>query len=720
MPDTKSMIEEIYESITEVIGGSNPDQIFCMSFPGVSLDKESYEYDTNKTKPPTVRANESKLTNKLFDPCQVTGGDNGRQLATQYLSALDALTPKLNPNINKAKNILRELLESSYSYTLDNGTKFDGTLQQVFYRLYEEWILEKKKWNLVQYEKQEELNTKYSGGSEEDATNIRNEYLEWYEDVAESYLSAIEAKFGKVLGIFSVNDMKIIEGILDSGTGAELEEAKEQVRNVRKPNPDGGYVYPVTLEPANWFEYLSTDFDYVDLLKSPDAYLQQYTLLVQKRDSITDKISAFSAKDQSGNLEEAIKNLKDAKDNFYKADDTLGKTYSESAIKAAQMLCGLIKKSPAANPSAPTDPSTKTEDRVKNDATQNSIHALVNKDNSSTDKDIPWDDIKNIWDKTDDAQSKYVQASENLSDAAMQEIKAETMSFNSILQPLVEELKNVNKEIDDLKTKMDTVMTVDNSGSDFSKKLFPDKISKGFMQMTVSTEASSITKSSSLYSSASNSSMNANFFFGGYSQSSSSSSSVFNDFASSTDMKIQIGCLLTKVNIVRNWFNPGVFLLSRDMFNTSGCSVSNGGLDGVSDVKKQLMSMDDCIFPCYPTAMVIAKDVTINFEYANDISQTHKDVFQEHVSRGGGLFCFRGSSSSSSSDENSSACTKFNGKTMTIRFPGPQVLGYYLEFTPKDQSKPLFDAEAQQNVSIAQFVEDCRKMLSDTNTKDNK
>ena len=59
-----------------------------------------------------------------------------------------------------------------------------------------------------------------------------------------------------MLSIFSPNDMKIIDGILDSGSGAEVEEAREQVENARKFDSDGGYVYPVTLFPVSKYKYL--------------------------------------------------------------------------------------------------------------------------------------------------------------------------------------------------------------------------------------------------------------------------------------------------------------------------------------------------------------------------------------------------------------------------------------------------------------------------------
>lgn len=54
-----------------------------------------------------VEANESRLANKLFDPCRVTGGDNGMTLPYQYRSALDTLTPKLNEKSQKRKSTAR-------------------------------------------------------------------------------------------------------------------------------------------------------------------------------------------------------------------------------------------------------------------------------------------------------------------------------------------------------------------------------------------------------------------------------------------------------------------------------------------------------------------------------------------------------------------------------------------------------------------------------------
>lgn len=104
------LIEQIYNKINEVIGGTNKNQMFCMMSPGTTLNPSDYTYDTSGKKPATVSANESRLVNKLFDACHVTGSDNGRSLPNQFLSALNVLTPKLNPEVSIAKTLYVQCL----------------------------------------------------------------------------------------------------------------------------------------------------------------------------------------------------------------------------------------------------------------------------------------------------------------------------------------------------------------------------------------------------------------------------------------------------------------------------------------------------------------------------------------------------------------------------------------------------------------------------------
>ena len=257
--DKKSLVDVMYNSINEVLGGDNPNKYFCMTFPGTILSPHTYSYDyqNNVPKPPAVEANESRLANKLFDPCHITGADNGRSLAQQYSTALDMLTPKLNAKMQDAKNNLRNMLMTPYPYDFGNGMDNSLTLQQVFFRLYDDWVKLKMEWSKLQSDKKAEIAKKYGTGSAEDNTAQQNEYLTWYQTIA--------------------------EGILDSGSGAELEEARETLQNVRKSNPNGGYIYPVTLSPENWFELLDNSFTGIDLLDSPEVLSQKMYLLSNQR-----------------------------------------------------------------------------------------------------------------------------------------------------------------------------------------------------------------------------------------------------------------------------------------------------------------------------------------------------------------------------------------------------------------------------------------------------
>lgn len=156
-------IDLIYNQIDSIIGGENPNQFLCLTLPGQVLTAKdfAYDYKNNAEKGPTVEANESRLANKLFDPCRITGGDNGMTLPYQYRSALDTLTPKLNEKIAKAKNQLRELLLTPYPYDFGDGDTKTYTLQEVFYRLYDEYVAAEQAWTEKQNKKKETLRKTY-------------------------------------------------------------------------------------------------------------------------------------------------------------------------------------------------------------------------------------------------------------------------------------------------------------------------------------------------------------------------------------------------------------------------------------------------------------------------------------------------------------------------------------------------------------------------------
>ena len=337
-----STIDKIYNKIDDLFGTTSSSQMFTMMMPGTELNPENFRYDTRFEKPIKVAANESRIANKLFSPAKVVGADNGRMLANQYVSALDVLTPKINNNLINAKNKLRELLRSEVQYINDEGVTLTLNLQQLFYMLYEEFVDEKKKWADAQNAQRQHLKEVYPLDDAESRLKREEEFLNWYQTVAEGYLLKIEACHGKVLGIFSDKDMRIIEGVLDSGSGAELQEARDRVRNARKYDPNGGYVYPVVMEPSDWFEDLDSKFSFVDLLKSSEFYQGEVKRLRNKRDSLLQQIITFEVMDQSSQIGKCVSESKSAKEALANHEKVLDDCYGAGFCSTLNFINGII------------------------------------------------------------------------------------------------------------------------------------------------------------------------------------------------------------------------------------------------------------------------------------------------------------------------------------------------------------------------------------------
>ncbi len=690
-----ALIDQIYHAINEVIGGTNKDQMFCMMSPGTTLNPSDYQYDTEGEKPLTVAANESRLVNKLFDPCHITGSDNGRSLPIQFLSALNVLTPKLNPELAKAKNVLRSMLMKKIKYEFEDGP-VEATFQKIFYRLYDEWVEEKRKWAQVQSAKKAEIRAKYADNTDENKKKAEEEYLEWYQIEAEPYLLAVEAKLGKLLGLFSVDDMQIIEGVLNSSVGSELYEAKTSVLNAKRYNPDGGATYPVTLTPSDWPKLLDSNFAAVDLLDTPDALMQKYTTLSARRLSLASQIERFQELDKSKVLENEINELKAKKAAYDSSFNTAIANYGEGAAALIKTIVGFFE----------------SEDKGLDFV----YDMQCKKANSEQDKksDININDLKKLLKDSLDAQQKFVGAAKAFAEAGRAVIADKAMKFSDVLIPLVRELDDVNRQIEDIQARVQCSVLMGSESTDLTARAAENE----FMEVIINTDASSTTSNSSLSSSSSESNHGISFWLGGYSDSESKALSRSDNFFKDKTTKIDIGFHVTKVDISRAWFNPGVFKLSNEMFNIAGKRISYNPKEHQDEMteSKMLDEMNKCIFPCFPAAFVIAKDVTIRLSTGESVSSTVRSVMEEQVAKGGGVFCFSGSSASSSSSESSSAKVQNTNNGLTIKFPGAQILGYYLEKTPPDESRFLTERESQGDISkndmsIEEFIELCKQML---------
>lgn len=704
-----SFADQLYDKITSVIGGNNPNQFFCMSLPGMQIDKNLYSYDieNNEPKPPLVEANESKLVNRLFDACKMTGSDNGRHLQTQYKSALDMLTPQLNGKLFDAKSKLRKVLMTPYPYNFGEGLTTGFTLQQVFYRLYGNYVDAKQVWAKVQLEKKIELDAKYPGETKDSNRNKQNDYLDWYETTAESQLLKVQEKLGKVLNVFSPGDMEIITGILDSGAGREIAEARQTLANVQKLNPDGGYVYPVTLYPENWFNLLDTSFTPIDLLESPTALAQQLSVLMVQRSNLAMTIDSFlnilpdpaMLTDLKAKQENAEKALQEAK-------DAVAKVYSDITSDTLKLVIDIIGRSNDKDKGTALAGTTSRILNIDPDKAKNIITALAG--NAS---------------RCMKAQDDLIAAAQNATDRALEYFQQKNLlQYKQMLLPLQTQLARTESDIADIRQQigLSTVMQQANKpkdGSDVTPNVVPDR----FAQVLIESTMASVRQSSSNATSASASSSHSSFFFGGYSSSRSHRESVDSSQSETSNIKIQIGMSIAKVGIGREWFNPGVFLLTKDMYNTSSKKISPNS-KGKPFQKERFDAMNDCAFPCFPVAFIIARDVTIKFSSDTSMSNSFAQSVEDHSSSGGGFFIFGGNSSSSSNSSRSNSCATSSANSVTVRFTSPQILGYYLEATPADESVTLSEVRSGNSdyISILDFIKNFQIMLDDYNSTYNR
>lgn len=714
-----SFADNLYQKINSVIGGSNPNQFLCLTIPGqaLSADDFSYDYKNNAPKGPVIEANESRLANKLFDPCRMTGGDNGLTLPYQYRTALDMLTPKLNAKVAEAKNQLRELLMTEYPYDFGDGNNKKHTLQEVFFRLYDDWIDASAKWSETQNKKKEELRKIYPGTNNQNNEKYNDAYLEWYETAAESNLNAINEKMSKVISVFTPNDMKILEGILDSGSGAELQQARQTLTNTQKLTPDGGYVYPVKFNPANWFELLGTSFTPIDLLKSSDVLSMQLQNLSSRRLKLNAEISSISEMiPDDAAIADAKKKIANEKSTLDDAHNKLIGTYGSGV---STLLDAVLDIAPLfLEFKVPANIIAKLASGIKFPDGK-SISDLIN-------------DISENVKANSTAQQNLINASQALADASLNAAEMQNLAnLKSILSPLNEQLSEINSQIADLQMQIrlasttqpapdpKTGIVTDNDTSQTA--VTPHSVPEGYTQIVISADASTLDKSTQSEASSNVSTSGISFLFCGYHSESSRSSSSFTSFTNSSDTSIQIGMNVAKIGIEREWFNPGVFALTKDMFNVTSLKIApnpNIPYTSMTDERLKDMAASGSVFPCYPVAMVIARDISIKFVSQKSISSEFSEEIENHASSGGGFLFFSGSSSSSSSSSSSGVHAVSTDNTVTLKFDTPQIIGYYLEATAADKSSYLDDTSGDSQagyVTISKFVEDYKKMLEAMN-----
>ena len=464
--------------------------------------------------------------------------------------------------------------------------------------------------------KKEELRKQYT---ENNAYN--NAYLEWYETVSKSELASLNEKRAKVLSVFAPGDMDILNGVLDSGAGSELEQARMILENIQRQTPDGGIVFPVKFNPTNWFEYLDTSFIPSDLLESPAALSMKLHNFSNRRIALTARINELSEmlpnKDSLKKIQEEVKTARDSAQN-----ELIGK-YGEGAIAVFNTAIDIASLFP--------------ENKIP--------QAIINKLTAGFKKPDDDKDLKKIFEtakNTFESQQKYITVSQKLADTLAEAEELKAMDFlRNQLSPIQEQLTKVNAEIDELKLKIKLSNAADASDKgDEIMKVTPPEIPAGFTQIIIEASSSSMNKSTTKKTDTSSHSNGISLWFAGFSEKKEISNSLFENMSKAEDSTIRIGMNVAKVGIEREWFNPGLFALTKDMFNVSTVRIApNSFYNGITDERLEEMSKG-YILPCYPVSMIIARDISIQFTSSSQEFSSFAQASEEHASRGGGFLIF--------------------------------------------------------------------------------
>ena len=168
------------------------------------------------------------------------------------------------------------------------------------------------------------------------------------------------------------------------------------------------------------------------------------------------------------------------------------------------------------------------------------------------------------------------------------------------------------------------------------------------------------------------------------------SSSIHEFSKKISDASVQIGMRVMKVSIERGgWFDPGIIDISQSYMRIKkNMSASNGLLakNIIDTFNSNHEVQDSSVLPGFPSAFLIAKDIRIkatNMSYtSNEFDEFRKTV----VSGSANLFGIKMTGNVAVENSNKQTDETNNITDISIKIPGPQIIDWFMQLTPKDNS----------------------------------
>ncbi|MDR2964878.1 MAG: hypothetical protein LBU88_03785 [Treponema sp.] len=701
---TDEVISIIYEKVNGLLGAGN--QLFVMEFPSRPLNSKDFEYDTDDcysvlTKPYPVQENEFLLSDEMFDVSPVVQGPNGEKLSTVYSTVLNNFVPRLEELksfVNDQKNLRRWLMEKVNDEI--DGEQKEISRMGLSKELYRQYLEKRNEWYSEKDKKYDEL---------KEGEDL-NGYARWVSSTGLVREEDINNYYNDAVVRGNYHEVLTLLGFLNVSSPSEvLEQTKQKIRaSVRRSLDGSSDIYPVQFQPSDWFKALRPNLSPKDLTMATESLLADYrakkarlrSLEALLAEQAVIEIPVEKQKELSDNIERHEKSLSDAELNMIKK-------YGSGAVSAVRAVVNIYKE--VSNPleKAKTIMSgIQQAGEGSFNAEQKNIYALI----EGLSKDV----IDGIVD-TFEGQQKVSHELKKLTDARMafSEAKVKDMRLHKIR--IEEQIKTVQADLDFLTPLVTGTLSeiskdknAENADAPLMTADTEDVEDNNFIDVVIKSSEHESLSSNTSASTSSHKSWNVGGWFWSASGRSESSSSSESQERLETSEKVEIGFRIKKVTINRGgWFNPNILKLSNNYFRLADIRYSRGlHKDQVQEVfskgenvtenlnKLVTYNVDgkkeklDYVLSAFPIGFVIAKDITIRIEANKDEQKSNREYMESNQNSSGGFLCFRTNSSNSSKSQSESAYFGGSENFFYIRIPGPQILGWFLEFTPSDNAMP--------------------------------
>jgi hypothetical protein len=707
----QSPVDMMYNAFAGVFGNSNPMQLFSLVWPGTILDYAPYQIPASHTGPlpTTVEVAQSILFDQYYPVAPITQPD-GTKVSDRYKQALEAYGPIPNESLLDLQRVIRQRLDQKTTIDI-NGVLTQVTLLEKFSILQERWIEKKQQWAKLKSDTFDRFKTQGDA-------DWWDEYIEWYEHNAEGYIEGITAAYSRMVADFPLNEFEDALAILDTHDAAALLRAKQALRNSAIPLPPeiGDRFFATQAVPSDWGNVLKPSTNFTDLLASPEAQqryldlcIEQLNMQVFAWNAVLAQIPLIS----KDSITTALNEFQVASNAYYEATSNLIKTYTDNTVLAVKTYLQYKQGS--------------DEQKM---AGANELAKKLSLENGKQNKPVTdWskvaEDVGAAQKKLIDDTASMVKSGQRLAETASAYLKTKAGEglrelIIPVLSKLQAQLDIVVRQIQNLDSSAGRTVVLNSKPNGLAGGVKDDSQfssvadaldNQRWTEVTFTIKTSDMSTQSETSTSFSQTNWNVDLFFGSAGGQDRSASEQFASKFMDAESEIQVGMLATKVLIERPWMHPEIFTMTKNYFKAVNMVVTNnsavtrgallshalGGNTTLAEAEKNCTALNQGVFPAYPVALLLVKDVTIKLKAKIDKTEALQAHSERTVNNGGGFLCFSVSKAEASTSDTKAINSYAMAGDYVFRIPAPQIIGVWNQILPQDQSSFL-DPETLERI----------------------